>query len=432
MFSLAFIFPLLHFMEPGVLWPELAFLHPMQIVGGLALLTSLPKPSVFSRAEAFRHPAFKWFAAFIVVQALSMYRSGVGSMVSELLDWSHIPQYVIVSLILIRDEETLEKYVKGTILGCLWIIGYGVYAYHNDMRAKFGGLAGAYGMYENHNDYSFIIIQALPFIYFMRKWGGGLWRFTMTIAGMTAVYGIILSSSRGAMIALVIECALIIMYGTSRRARRILLPGVLLMGLAGIGYQYHRRAEISGDHYTAADSESSRYELWHSGVNMVLDHPVLGVGSRRFAEYSRQYYELSHDQWGKNSHNTFIEVVATSGLVGLFCFLMMLRKANDELHEAPAPRPEPEDTDAEGIDAEGMDADPSGSEGSDELLATVALAGRISLYSILPRAFFDAKPHDWSLYFLLTMAITVGMLRRAAENAGPAPEISAILEGHPG
>ena len=34
--------------------------------------------------------------------------------------------------------------------------------------------------------------------------------------------------------------------------------------------------------HSAADAESSRFELWQAGAEMIKAHPFLGIGSRSF------------------------------------------------------------------------------------------------------------------------------------------------------
>lgn len=379
-----FLYPLLHFLQPGILWPALEPWRPMQIIGLLALMEALSQPAAYPRAQAFGHPAFKWLLAFVFTQGLSVWRGGGMAIIHEWIDWLHIPQYVIISLVVIRDLPSLERYLKGIVLGCLWVVGYGIYARYAGMLGH-QYLAGAYGMYENHNDYSFIIIQTLPLLFFLRQRWGSLWPLVLNVGMLACVVGVLLSLSRGGIIALVIEACLVIFYGTSPKARRVLLPIALIVGLLGISYQYQHRAALGGS-YTAEDAESSRFELWHAGRNMVLAHPILGVGSRRFREYAKYYYDLSHDQLGKNSHNTYIEVIATSGTLGFWCFLMMLRGVYVSFRDHRKARPPP--------------------------LDSIASAGQVALMSILLRAFLDAKPHDWSLYLLLTLAVSVSVLGR--------------------
>ncbi len=395
MFSLAFIYPLVFFVQPGVLWPQLAPFLPLQIVSALVFLTRIASRGDYPRKAAFSSKPFRWMLAFMAVQAVSVVGEGIGSVIGEIAYVGPLAQFVILSVLLTDSPQGLRRYLWGMSCGSLWIVFYGIYALHAGLRGDYGGLAGAYGNYENHNDYTFIIIQTLPFVYTLRsELTNRLGRLLMGVSVLACMYGTLLSQSRGGMIGLVLEILLIVMLTMPPRRRAVLLPIVVVMGLGAISYQYAIRAATNGDNYTAEDAENSRFELWKAGENMILAHPLIGIGNRRFGEKARDYGELSHDQIGKNSHNTYIEVAATDGLLGFFAFVKMLASIRREVK-----------TPFESAEAKSMDK--------------LRIACLIALYSIIFRAFLDAKDHDWSFYLFVVIAAAMAMHRRRYD---PAPE----------
>lgn len=390
---LSFLYPLMHFVQPGILFPDLAELRPMQIIGLIVLISHIVRPSSMPRGAAFAHPAFLWMLAFLLFQTLSVHGTGVMGMVSELGYWIAYLQFVALSLLLITDERALVRYVWGMICGSMFVVGYGIYAVVAELPSAVGGRAGAYGMYENHNDYSFLIIQVLPFIYmFLRREASFLQRWFLRLAFAACIAGIFMSLSRGGVLALVLELILIVWLTLEKWRRWLMLPTVIILGALAIGYQWTERAENQGDSYTAADAEASRFELWRAARSMVLDRPLLGVGSRTFAEHSGQYAEISRDNRGKNSHNTYLEVLATSGLLGFVAFVMMLRWLLRDVRRQVSPA---------------------------GLLQAIRTAAVIAFLAIAFRAVLNAKAHDWSFYFLLVVAIASTLLaeRRKAGNA---------------
>lgn len=407
MFSLAFLYPLVFFVQPGVLWPQLAPFLPLQIVSGLVLLTSLAPRGEYSRKVAFTSRPFRWMLAFMAVQAVSVIGEGMRSVIGEVAYVGPLAQFVILSLLLTSSPRGLRRYLWGMCCGSLWIVFYGIYALHAGLRGDYGGLAGAYGNYENHNDYTFIIIQTLPFIYVLRdEMSNRLGRLLMGVCLLACLYGTVLSQSRGGMIGLVLEILLIVLFTMTPRKRAVLLPIVAVIGLGAISYQYAIRAATNGDNYTAEDAENSRFELWKAGKNMILAHPILGIGNRRFGEKARDYNELSHDQIGKNSHNTYIEVAATDGLLGFFAFMKMLLSARREVKR---PFGDPEARTMDGL----------------------RVACLIALYAIIFRAFLDAKDHDWSFYLFVVIAAAMAMHRRRYDPAPPEPRLTGLRRPPP-
>ena len=325
---ITFLYTFLTFLQPGDLYPQIASFRPMLI---LAIVAGLPalftrKKGMYSPAAALKEPTFVYLVAFILMQPVSMYYAGGSAMIESFGYWNVYLLFVVISIYRLRTVDDLRRYLWGAIVGSMVIVGYGIYAVAEHLPCAIGGRAGAYGMYENHNDYSFIIIMILPFIFmFRRQETKTLRRLLLGLSILACILGIFLSLSRGGVIALVLELVLIAV-GTNTGRRRVLYVAIMLLfGIAATGYQWAKRSENQGANYTAEEAESSRFELWNAGKNMVEAHPILGVGSRHFADFSRQYGELSHDQYGKNSHNTYIEVIATTGLLGFIPFILMLR-----------------------------------------------------------------------------------------------------------
>lgn len=378
----SFVFPFANFFQPGIFWPQIADYRPLQVIAALAVVASLTGGATYDRRDALRHPAAKWLLFFLFVQPLSVFRTGFYGMFQEAGFWLTYALFVLVSLRVIDSPLALRRYIWGMMCGSAWIIFWGIYAVLTGLEAQTnGGRAGAYGMYENHNDYSFIIVQTLPFYFiYWRTETGFLRRALLAAATLGSLVGIFLSLSRGGMMALVLEIALIVIFTMTRRQTLVLLPLVCLVGAGAISYQYIKRAQNQGDSYTAEDAESSRWELWQAGGNMIKSHPFLGVGSRSFGENATSYGEISHDNLGKNAHNTFIEAAATTGLIGLTALLMMLLTTLKELRRKVV------------VEATAWEIN-------------TRKATLVALYTIIFRSLFDAKTWDWSYYVLITIAL---------------------------
>jgi len=390
---MSFIFPFMNFFQPGIFWPQLAFLSPMLLLSMIGLLFGFSQKASYPRNEAFTHPAFLWLIAFIAVQPISLLSTGVMGAISGLSFWNTYFVFVIVSLLLITDQVTLKRYIYGMMAGSMVVVIFGICASIYGWPEAVEGRAGAYGMYENHNDYSFLIIQIIPFLYMCRTVAqNGLTRLVLLAALGACVTGIMLSLSRGGMLTMLVEFGLIIMIGMKGRKRLFLVPILLVVAFAAVGYIWSKRAENQGSNYTAADAEKSRLELWRAAGNMVKDNPLLGVGSGRYAEFAQFYGEISYDNRGKNTHNTYWEVLTGNGIIGFLCFFMMIYKLVRSLHKTPQAQAPP-------------------------FLDAMRRATLIAFYSILIRAVLDAKQADWSFYVLCSIGIACVVLQRQVDAA---------------
>jgi O-antigen ligase len=401
---MTFLYTFLNFIQPGDLFPALAPYRPMLVVAIVAGLPAIfARRRMYSPYAAFKEPTFVWLVAFVVAQAASMYYAGVSAMIESFGYWQVFLLFVVISIYRLRSVEDLRRYIWGVMVGSMVIVVYGIYAVVEHLPCAVGGRAGAYGMYENHNDYSFIIVMILPYLFMFRRLETKkLTRLLLGLSLVTCVLGIFMSLSRGGVLALVLELVLIVISAYSGRRRALYVAVMLMFGVAAVGYQWAKRAENQGSNYTAEDAESSRLELWKAGGNMVKAHPFMGVGSRHFAEFSRQYGELSGDQYGKNSHNTYIEVISTSGLFGFVSFMLMLRAMIRSLRKK--------------LTTPG-----------NEWLESIRSATLITTYSIMVRSLLDAKPHDWSFYVLCSITISCGMMRAAIERDADALPMAAAV-----
>ena len=392
---MSFLFPFLNFLQPGILWPESADLRPMLVASAVALIVGLLRKSDFKRSEAWSHPVFVWLMIFMILQVISVYYGGIYSMFEELTYWYIYPMFVVISVLLLSNVKSMTRYVLGMIVGGMVVVVYGIYSVPAWGGYIGSGRAGAYGMYENHNDYTFIIVQIMPFIFmYARTTKNTALQVLLAVCFLLCGIGIFMSLSRGGVLALALQLLLIALIGMDGKRRFLFVPFIVVAAIGAIGYQWAMRAENQSN-YTAEDAEAGRLELWKTGLIMALKHPLLGTGSRRFSEYAHEYYDLSHDMRGKVSHNTYVEVLAGSGFSGLGAFLAMFYFLARGLHRAATSNNSP-------------------------WLDAMRRATLIGLYTVLFRDMLDAKPHDWSLYVFCALGLACILLhRRLNSETGP-------------
>lgn len=158
---------------------------------------------------------------------------------------------------------------------------------------------------------------------------------TMSLLGSLELYVLYRTENRGAAVALgAVLVSLFPLLALARRdlARRrwlalaVALPVLIVAGwLFSLTPYWDRFADyFSGRRGTNVASAESRLKIWHSTVELVLDHPVLGVGWGNFhaaiAGYDRS---LS----GQSVHNNFLGVLAETGVPGLALYVLLFGQA---------------------------------------------------------------------------------------------------------
>lgn len=384
---MAFLYPFLTLLQPGILWPALVPYKPNLILSAIAALYGMSRSGTSAQLGAkLAQPVFIWLMAYTLVQVISVYYGGLTAMLEMLAFWGTYGVFVLVAALLITDRGQLYRFIAGMLAGSAVVILYGIVAVITHAPQLEANRAGAYGMYQNHNDYTFLILMALPYAYMCRYLvRGPLPRLLLLAFVAACMVGTVFSLSRGGILGLVMMFALLY-WNTTSGTRRIV--GIAILGVIGaiaISWQFAARDLNQLGHYTLQDSETSRYELWRAARKIIEQRPILGVGSGRFQEYARNYAEISHGNIGKVSHNTYLEVATGSGLLGLLTFLMMLwhviKVSSDRWRAAPSGVPPP-----------------------------LRLATQVCVWTIMVRAMLDAKTYDWSFYFLAAMAIVIATL----------------------
>ena len=148
-------------------------------------------------------------------------------------------------------------------------------------------------------------------------------------AGALCTAGIFLTGSRGGLVSLAVCAAAFLVVGARWRGRFLLV--VLAVALAGVGYFNYVASPEIRSHVSAVGSGTGRLDLWTVAWRMVEQEPLQGVGAGNFPVSSVHYLlqpgaiERSDYIVGapKVAHNTYLELWAELGLVGLILFIFV-------------------------------------------------------------------------------------------------------------
>lgn len=180
------------------------------------------------------------------------------------------------------------------------------------------------GQWANANDLAALMVLVTPLVAFPliarstsvlnRLLGVGLTGFL--------IFGIWLSQSRGALLALVLGTVLHVALNYKLRLRTIAALGLTILISIGLLLSIKRQAsDLSG-------SNSMRFEYFLTGVRMLKSNPITGVG---FGNYTNLYerYTTKFEEYGKRTaHSSWVLAMAETGLpglvllLGLFCFVL--------------------------------------------------------------------------------------------------------------
>ena len=150
---------------------------------------------------------------------------------------------------------------------------------------------------------------------------GRRWLVPMTTVGAA----LILSFTQGVWAGAVAAVAFLSAMLPRRLLAPLLLP-LLLFAFVVSGLIYHRLATSIENQDHAFMPVTGRIELWKAGIQMIRQHPWLGVGPERIAiEFPRLYHgsNLANIYYG-HLENDFLQIAAERGLICFATFLWFL------------------------------------------------------------------------------------------------------------
>jgi O-antigen ligase len=250
------------------------------------------------------------------------------------------------------------------------------------------------GILNDPNDLANILLFTLPFCFYFVTAGtvNSLFRVIAGVAGVSAVWAVALTNSRGAFIAMI---AMVLVYFWLRRSFRIVMLLGPLMAVALVFLAPERLDESSGD---GGASSASRIFAWYTGLQVFQDYPIFGAGFGRFLEF--------HE---RTAHNSFVLALAEVGMFGYLCWFGLVMAALVLLSRVAS-----------------VAAPPTGVPASEaRALEDVRRLGRtllIAMIGLIVSAFFLSRTYMPTLFLALGMSLGFFETARRAD-----PRIPGIV-----
>jgi O-antigen ligase len=98
--------------------------------------------------------------------------------------------------------------------------------------------------------------------------------------------------------------------------------GAIAIGIVAFSFSPGLRAEARSIITPAANA--GRVAIYGANIDIVRDHPVFGVGYGNYDRDARAYYQRYPEADRRShAHNSFLQVAADAGLVGLSAFCLV-------------------------------------------------------------------------------------------------------------
>lgn len=286
--------------------------------------------------EVFKNIKVLWVLLFGTIGLLSMLVSkdssaSLGYLVTL---WMSIVLYFVL-IMMIRDTTTLHiamlAILTGAVISVLspLVLGFGEIA-SGGIWERYGGLWG------DQNEFAALLLVLIPLsITLFHTFKKRILKTILAFYSAILLMGFMLTYSRGGFIAFgaMLILSMIKLIGGKNRAK-ILSTAIPCLIIAFIAFYYTiaddfitrietLRALESRESARVESSLSKRYYYYFElAPELFLERPILGVGFR-----GSKYYNIYHTV----IHNTYLEVLTGTGLVGFIPFMMILFLTWNEL-----------------------------------------------------------------------------------------------------
>jgi putative inorganic carbon (hco3(-)) transporter len=71
-------------------------------------------------------------------------------------------------------------------------------------------------------------------------------------------------------------------------------------------------------------SIQSRFIIWETGIKIIKDYPILGIGDTDISKVYENYKPIERHGEGSHLHNNFLQVLATVGIAGFLVWLALM------------------------------------------------------------------------------------------------------------
>jgi probable O-glycosylation ligase (exosortase A-associated) len=296
----------------GVSWSLFAAIGTM--IGAVLHLAGLTPTyrkegtSPFART----HVALLLFALWIVVTYFTARDREVA--------WPWFVEYLKIFLMFFVSALLIQTVRHVWALAIVAAMAIGYISYEVNFLYFESGYMGiyfnGYGGLDN-NGAGVMLAMGVPLCLFIYMSTPRWWRWVFAAQIPIILHAVLMTFSRGAMVALLVASPLVFIRGRHKFQLALAATAMLLV-LPILAGPDIRREFFSVQEYQADGSAQSRFSSWDAAWRMAMDNPIFGVGVRNANLFSLDY---GADMAGRTIHSQFLQVLADNGFPGLAFYL---------------------------------------------------------------------------------------------------------------
>lgn len=280
-----------------------------------------------SRQKWVADPTHKWMLAYLLV----VVAASLGAYWPE-DSWFHFMDFFgwfliyFIIINIINNEKRLFIFLLIFLLASFKLSQHGARTWAmRGFSFENWGLMGPEGPFQNSGELSVQMLMSMPIAYRLaiaiKPWLSRLKFWLLMAMPATAAMTVIGASSRGSQVGMAFQ-----IYHTLLKGRLSLKTLVIAGVVIAAGITYMPEEQLDRFRNAGSDETSQQRLLyWQHGLDMIKEHPVLGVGYFNFAPYYVQHYpEDILFGSAQLPHNIFIQVGTDTGLLGLVVYCILI------------------------------------------------------------------------------------------------------------
>ncbi|HHT9125416.1 MAG TPA: O-antigen ligase family protein [Candidatus Brocadiia bacterium] len=248
-----------------------------------------------------------------------------GQSLSGCLGFCKIVIIYLIFLNLVQKPRDLKIVMWVIFLSTIHIVFLSIKFYVSGQTESRFGIERS-GFYGDQNDLASFLITTIPLLVGLIQLSKSFVTKIVLGCGIGAyLLGTLATQSKGGLIGLLVV-GLGYIIKSNKKLTAIMLCGFMAVMLYTIipASAFHRFSSITS--IETADSASLRIELWKSGLKMVKDNPLFGVGVNCFPRAIGTIYNLpfrGYQQGWFTAHNSFILIMAEVGIFAFLCYILL-------------------------------------------------------------------------------------------------------------
>lgn len=304
-------------------------LSPIKVCGGALIVIGLLDLVTRSR-HAVRRPAPAWARHPIVLAAMAGFVAVGAASMSWAVNTDQVKtltiRLVTEALVFLAIGVFLLRRAQLYLVACTALVA-GVLSTLAGVLIGNEAFGRALGTFTDPNEYAAAMVASIGMGYGALGVARTRWVRRACVVGIAICgWGVLVSQSRGGLVAIALAGLFIVLSSRGRERVRMMGATFVLLAAAVSVLMLTPTGRQSLERITNGDS-SGRSDLWRIAVLQFQDNPVHGVGlgnypvvAKRYITSETEHTELVVSVAPRTTHNSYLEIAAELGLLGLATF----------------------------------------------------------------------------------------------------------------